>query len=105
MPIEPRASHPVDLHEEAAAEYDEAFDWYLSRSPDSALRSDAEVERGMAQIALNPQRWPHSFIETRKYLLTDFPFILIYRENIFGVIQILAVAHTSRKPEYWKGRL
>jgi hypothetical protein len=37
--------------------------------------------------------------------MTDFPFILVYRQNIGGIIQILAVAHTSRKPGYWKGRL
>jgi hypothetical protein len=31
----------VDLHEEAAAEYDAAFDWYLQRSSDAALKLDA----------------------------------------------------------------
>jgi toxin ParE1/3/4 len=105
MPTEPPSGQTVQLHEQAAAEYDEAFDWYLSRSADSALRFDAEVERGIAHIASSPRRWPLSFLDTRKYLLTDFPFFLIYRESVSGVIQILAVAHTSRKPEYWKGRL
>jgi len=105
MPTERWSGPTVELHEEAAAEYDEAFNWYLSRSSNAALRFDAAVEQGLVQIAQAPHRWPRSFQQTRKYLLTDFPFILVYREGVTGVIQILAVAHTSRKPEYWKQRL
>lgn len=95
---------PVEFHDEASAEYDAAFDWYLERSPDAALDFDAEVDRALADIASAPHRWavgPHS---TRRYLLRRFPFILIYRERE-GDIQIVAVAHTSRKPGYWKKRL
>jgi len=47
----------VDLHDEASAEYDAAFDWYLERSPDAALRFDAEVERAIAEISKAPKRW------------------------------------------------
>ena len=74
MPIEPRSRYPVELHEEAAAEYDQAFDWYLSRSADSALRFDAEVDRGLAQISSAPHRWPQGFFMTRKYLYDRLPF-------------------------------
>jgi plasmid stabilization system protein ParE len=52
----------VELHEEAAAEYDAAFDWYLQRSADARLKLDAEFERALAEIAQAPQRWasgPH----------------------------------------------
>jgi len=45
-----------ELHDEAATEYDAAFDWYLSRSPDAALKFDAEVDRARAQINQAPQR-------------------------------------------------
>ncbi len=98
-------SDAVNLHDEASAEYDAAFDWYLQRSPDAALNFDAEVERALSQIVEAPQRWalgPHS---TRRFLLRKFPFTLIYRERPTGAIQIVALAHTSRKPGYWKHRL
>jgi plasmid stabilization system protein ParE len=52
----------VELHEEAAAEYDAAFDWYLQRSADAKPKLDAEFERALAEIAQAPQRWasgPH----------------------------------------------
>ncbi|MGH9495390.1 MAG: type II toxin-antitoxin system RelE/ParE family toxin [Candidatus Sulfotelmatobacter sp.] len=68
------------------------------------MEFDAEVDRALADIACAPHRWapgPHS---TRRYLLKRFPYILIYREWQ-GDIQIVAVAHTSRKPGYWKNRL
>ncbi len=95
----------AEFHQEAAAEYDAAFDWYLERSPEAALRFDAELERALTQIIAAPQRWaagPHS---TRRFLLRQFPFSLIYREQASGSIQIVAVAHTSRKPGYWRQRL
>jgi len=94
----------VRFHQEANAEYDAAFDWYLERNPRAALRFDAEVDRALADIIVSPKRWaagPHS---TRRYLLRQFPFTLIYRERAVN-IQIIAVAHTSREPGYWKHRL
>jgi toxin ParE1/3/4 len=95
----------VELHKEAAAEYDAAFNWYLERSPDAALRLDAEVQRGLTQILKAPHRWAAGPHMTRKFLLRQFPFIVIYRERTPGEIQVIAIAHTSRKPGYWNQRL
>jgi len=92
------------FHEEAAVEYDAAFEWYLERSPDTALRFDAEVERALARIIQAPRRWAVGPYSTRRFLLRRFPFILIYWELTPGEIQIVAVVHTARKPGYWKGR-
>jgi plasmid stabilization system protein ParE len=93
------------FHEEAAAEYEAAFDWYLERSPDAALEFDAEVQSALTQIVQAPQRWADGSHGTRRFLLRRFPFILVYRERPAGSIQIVALAHTSRKPGYWAGRL
>jgi toxin ParE1/3/4 len=97
-------TNPVEFHEEASAEYDAAFDWYLDRSAEAALDFDAEVGRALGDIASAPHRWaagPHS---TRRYLLLRFPYILVYREQA-SHIQIVAVAHTSRRPAFWRNRL
>ena len=67
----------AEFHDEAAAEYDAAFDWYRERNPDAALQFDAEVDRALASIIEAPRRWaigPHS---TLRFLLRQFPFILI----------------------------
>jgi len=95
----------VEFHDEASAEYDAAFDWYLERSSDAALKFGAEVNRAVSQIAEAPKRWASSAHFTRRFLLRRFPFVLIYRVQASGNIQILAVAHTSRRPGYWKQRL
>jgi plasmid stabilization system protein ParE len=71
----------VELHREAAAEYDAAFDWYLERSPEAARKFDAEVGRAFTQIQQSPQRWVVGPYRTRKFLLRQFPFTLIYREQ------------------------
>jgi len=94
----------AEFHDEATAEYEAAFDWYLERSPDAALGFDVEVDRALAQIIAAPQRWAAGPHATRRFLLRKFPFTLIYRERASGKIQILAVAHTSRRPGYWKRR-
>jgi plasmid stabilization system protein ParE len=95
----------VDLHVEAGMEYDEAFNWYLQRSEDVALGFDDEVSEAFAEIAQNPDRWalgPHS---CRRFLLKKFPFTVIYRERSSGAVQVVAIAHTSPKPVFWKHRL
>jgi hypothetical protein len=37
-------------------------------------------------------------------LLRRFPFALIYRIDIVGLV-VVAVAHTKRQPDYWRGRI
>jgi hypothetical protein len=49
--------------------------------------------------------WASGPHHTRRFLLRKFPFLLIYRERAGGNLQIVAVAHTSRKPGYWKERI
>ena len=98
-------SDSVEFHEQAAAEYDAAFKWYLQQNPDTALKFDAEMERALAHIIQSPQRWTSGTHSTRRFLLRQFPFIVIYRLLTSEHIQIVAVAHTSRRPGYWKNRV
>ena len=85
----------LELHEESGSEYDAAFDWYLERSPDAALKFDTEFDRALAEIAQAPQRWATGPYHTRRFLLRKVPFMLIYRQRTGGEIQVIAVAHTS----------
>jgi toxin ParE1/3/4 len=95
----------VEFHEEAGVEYDKAFDWYLQRSPEVAIRFSDEVKRAIAEISVAPERWAAFSSQTRSFLLRRFPYRLIYRERPEGIVQVLAVAHTSRRPRYWERRL
>ena len=70
----------------------------------AAAKFADELSRAIAKIAEAPQRWPAGKQGTRKFFLSRFPFVIVYRE-LPATIQILAVAHGHRRPEYWKKRL
>jgi len=91
----------VEFHEEAALEMLSAIHWYFLRNKEVASRFAKEITRAVELIVEAPKRWPSYSRETRKFVLRQFPFLLIYRE-LTDVIQILAVAHSHRRPGYWK---
>ena len=98
------ANKPVQFHEEASTDIEAAFEWYFVRGEWAAARFLQAMDEGVRNIAESPARWPLADSGTRKYLLGTFPFALIYRE-LSSCVQIIAVAHTSRRPGFWTGRL
>src|SRR3954469_23263879 len=98
------ASKRLEFLEAAATEYEAAIDWYFERSPVAAQKFAAEVNRALDNIEQSPQRWPTYLLGTRRCFLRHFPFTVIYRE-LPSIIQIIAVAHGHRRPDYWKQRL
>lgn len=64
----------AQFHDAAGAEYDAAFDWYLERSPDAALKFDAEMDRALAQIIQAPQRWAAGPSRYSQVLAKAIPF-------------------------------
>jgi len=76
----------------------------MVRSPDAALRFYNEVERGVALIAEAPARWPTYLAGTRRVVLRQFPYSLVYLAKE-PLPLIVAVAHHKRRPRYWEPRL
>jgi plasmid stabilization system protein ParE len=97
-------SKEVEFHEAASLEFEAAFAWYLERSERAAMRFAREVERAVTSIADAPERFPAGVRSTRRFLLHGFPFAIVYRE-LPDVIQVVAVAHGRRRPNYWKARV
>jgi plasmid stabilization system protein ParE len=98
------ASKRIEFLEAAAIEYEAAIDWYFERSPVAAQKFATEVNRALDNVEQSPQRWPAYLLGTRRFFLRHFPFTVIYRE-LPSIIQIIAVAHGHRRPDYWKQRL
>jgi plasmid stabilization system protein ParE len=94
----------VEIHPDALIEADAGVAWYLERSLGAAERFFAEVERAFEAILEAPERWPLHLHGTRRYLLYKFPYCVIYQAS-GSVVRIYAVAHTKRRPGYWKARL
>jgi plasmid stabilization system protein ParE len=91
------------FHPAAIEEAISATRWYRERSRLAATNFVAELNEAIGRILKAPHRWPLSSRGTRKLKLPCFPFLVIYRE-VDGSVLVLAVAHGSRRPGYWKSR-
>jgi len=89
---------------EAEAELQDAVGYYDSKSTDLGDRLMEAYFHALDRIRDFPRVHPKGRLKTRKCKLQDFPFILVYQVR-GQLITIYAVAHQSRKPGYWRGRL
>lgn len=94
----------LEIHPEALLEAEADLAFYAARSPGVGARLLAELERAVDLVAEAPQRWHPYVLDTRRYVLRDFPYSVVYRESA-GVVTIYAFAHAKRRPGYWRTRL
>lgn len=75
----------------------------LGRALQQAVEQSIDLIKRMPEIA---PPWPGLDVEVtvRRMLLSQFQYALAYIVREDAVI-IVAVAHTSRKPGYWRERL
>ncbi len=88
----------------ARDEVREAADYYAAISPDLGVAFKRELRQLIRLVATMPMAWPASGDNTRKCLLTRFPYLVIYAP-LPGELLILAVGHQHRRPDYWRERL
>ena len=93
----------LEFHPAALSEAVSARQWYAARSPWAGGAFIAEVEEAIRDIRAHPRRWPRRRHGTRRRVLSRFPFVVVYREYT-DLIRIIAVAHASRRPDYWARR-
>lgn len=94
----------IIFHDEAREEYVESYIWYFERGVHIADAFEHELERAMKAVLEKPERWPVYIGTWRRALLRRFPFGIIYGMRD-GMLIIIAVMHTRRRPGYWKNRL
>jgi plasmid stabilization system protein ParE len=89
----------------------EEIEYYLRRyeaeSPGLGDRLWQDIQSAAAIISEHPEigefvRRTRALV--RRIPLRHFPFFLIYRRQ-GDCLEIVALAHTSRKPYYWRSRL
>lgn len=91
------------LYLSAEDEFSESLSWYAERSIQAAADFDREFDAALATISSDPERFPYFDTRHQYYLMKKYPFQIIYR-NLDTEIHIVAVAHTSRRPNYWTVR-
>ena len=94
----------VVFHKLAAGEYRSARSWYADRSPEVAERFLASVDRAVTRVSEEAESLPLLSVAYRYVRVGRFPYLLIFRLVDPHTILILAVAHTSRRPGYWRRR-
>jgi toxin ParE1/3/4 len=98
------ARRSIGYHPAARLEADDAFSWYWDRSLSAADQFQKELEKAQATIQASPELWAEYMHGTRRYLLKQFPFVIVYRVTATR-IEIIAIAHGQREPGYWIDRL
>lgn len=87
--------HP-DIEHEVKASYE----WYQNQAVGLGGDFLTELETAYQTISELPDTWPKFQKDFRRFLLSKFPFSVIYRFNQKTVF-VVAVMHNSRKPGYW----
>lgn len=94
----------VEFHPQALEEATAAREWYAEISASLSVAFTDELDVVIDRIAAAPERWRQHVHGTRAMLLKRFPYVVIYRIQ-GGKVQIVAVQHTKRRPDYWLSRL
>lgn len=88
----------------AREEIRETADYYNAIAPGLGTAFKRELRQLLRLVATMPLAWPTNGQNTRKCLLTRFPYLAIYA-SLPGELLVLAVGHQHRRPGYWQERL
>jgi len=89
--------------EAARLKLDEAFTYLEREQPGLGYRFTADVDEALARTRHQPLAWHPLGRQLRRGHLKHFRYGVIYR--IRGEqAEILAIAHDSRRPGYWRKR-
>jgi plasmid stabilization system protein ParE len=92
------------LHPDAEVDLREAAEFYRKRAGNElALTFIAEFEYSISLLLEHPTLGAMWRNGRRRFVMRRFPYSLIYNV-VDQQIRILAVAHQSRRPGYWKDR-
>ena len=95
---------PVIIDAEAENELSESVKFYERRQTGLGLSFERAVRQAIKRIQAAPEHYPLKKGGTQRLVMERFPFVIHYIE-LEKTIWVLAFAHTSRKPGYWRHRL
>ena len=94
---------PYTFHPDAEEELAEAAEYYEARRPGLGGVFASEVIHTISLIREYPDAGTPLGASRRRMTLRRFPYSVVYRRDSDSVV-IVAVAHQSRRPGYWRGR-
>lgn len=94
----------VAFHEDALAGFRAAAIRYARRNPALGARFIESVEDAIRRVVDSPTSWRIIDGDVRRCLTHVFPYGVLYSVEGQDIL-IIAVAHCSREPGYWKARV
>ncbi len=93
----------VVLDPRAEKDVEAAVDWYDQHASGVGDRFIESLDSVLDTIAEYPEMYPKTEGNIRRALLKRFPYV-VYYSFVGHVIRVIAILHTSRRPDYWKDR-
>ena len=91
------------VRDEAAADLEEAAEWYETRRAGLGGEFLRTVRALLAGIARTPHEYPVAHGEARRARVRRFPYVVFYVVEPDHV-EVLAVLHGRRDPRVWQSR-
>jgi len=77
-----------------------SIEYYNNKEQNLGYRLLLDFEEAINRILDNPRAWQSLSKNTRRCMLKNYPYGIIYQ--IGDYIQIVAFMNLKRKPDYWK---
>jgi len=96
---------PVQVSEPASAELAAAVRWYEDRRPGWGQRLFDAITDAVVVIESHPEAGSPRPTQqaVRQLKVRGFPYVIVYRIRP-AHSHVIAIAHTSRRPQYWRQR-
>ena len=91
------------FHPEAESEFFEAINYLEEQNEGLGKTFSREIFVAIRKITFFPFAWTTISKNARRILVNRFPYGIIYQVSGEEIL-IVAVMHSSREPNYWKGR-
>ena len=94
----------LEFHPEARDEFIAAADYYNAAVPGLGDRFLLAVQRTTDMVLRHPTAGTPRSANARRRLGTGFPYDVVYQVR-GDLVEVLAMAHQRRRPNYWRRRL
>ena len=88
------------FHEHAETEFDRSVEYYEDCRLGLGIEFAQEIYATIDRILRYPKAWSPMSKNTRRCLVSRFPYGVIYQVKSNSVL-IIAVADLRRRPDYW----
>ena len=93
----------IIFHPDTLIEVKNSYNWYQEQTQGLGDDLLLELESAYQAITEMPDTWPKFGKNYQRFLLSTFPFSVIYCNNN-NALFVVAIMHNSRKPKYWNKR-